>query len=85
MINSIHGVEARLAPYDIILFIGGLKEEIGLAVRMFKPINLTDVYCLSKMQEATIATSKSKNSPLLTTPRTNVTSTNVNRVGEMDL
>ncbi|GKA89610.1 hypothetical protein Tco_0811422 [Tanacetum coccineum] len=34
--------------------------DIGLAVRMFKPANLPDVYCLAKMQEATIAVFKSR-------------------------
>ncbi|GJU98651.1 reverse transcriptase [Tanacetum coccineum] len=36
----------------ISLFIGGLKEEIAYAVRMFKPTSLTEVFSLSKLQEA---------------------------------
>ncbi|GJT52693.1 reverse transcriptase [Tanacetum coccineum] len=51
--------------YAISLFIGGLKDEIGMAVRMFKPTKLTDVYCLAKMQEQTIVVSKSRHAPLL--------------------
>ncbi|GJZ57044.1 hypothetical protein Tco_0612538 [Tanacetum coccineum] len=44
--------------------------DIGLAVRMLKPVNLPDVYCLAKMQEATIAVFKSRSAPLLATPKT---------------
>ncbi|GJV33355.1 hypothetical protein Tco_1393755 [Tanacetum coccineum] len=56
LLNKIERPEA----YAINLFIGGLKEETGLDVRMFKPIKLTYVYCFSKMQEATLAVSKSR-------------------------
>ncbi|GKF26001.1 hypothetical protein Tco_0081895, partial [Tanacetum coccineum] len=59
--------------YAISLFIGGLKEEICLAVGMFKPTKLADVYCLANMQEATLAVSKSMYSPILPTPKTFVT------------
>ncbi|GJZ40777.1 putative mitochondrial protein [Tanacetum coccineum] len=38
-------------PYAISLFIGGLKEDIAYAVRMFKPTSLIDVFNLSKLQE----------------------------------
>ncbi|GKE77457.1 hypothetical protein Tco_1543577, partial [Tanacetum coccineum] len=38
--------------YAISLFIGGLKEEIAYAVRMFKSNTLSDVFCLLKLQEA---------------------------------
>ncbi|GKA03460.1 reverse transcriptase, partial [Tanacetum coccineum] len=39
--------------YAISLFTGGLKEEISYDVRMFKPNTLSDVFCLSKLQEYT--------------------------------
>ncbi|GJY02519.1 hypothetical protein Tco_0360671 [Tanacetum coccineum] len=52
------------------LFIGGLKDDISMSVRMFKPNTMTDVYCLGKMQEATLQVVKTKHTPLLTTPRT---------------
>nr|GEW85708.1 hypothetical protein [Tanacetum cinerariifolium] len=45
----------QLKAYAISLFIGGLKKEIGLCVRMFKLNKLVDVYCLAKMQEVTLA------------------------------
>ncbi|GJV80829.1 putative mitochondrial protein [Tanacetum coccineum] len=44
-------------------------DDIGLAVRMFKPTNLADVYCLAKMQEATIVVTKSISAALLATPK----------------
>ncbi|GJX34061.1 retrotransposable element Tf2 [Tanacetum coccineum] len=56
--------------YVVSLFIGGLKDEIGMHVRMFKPNTLSDVYCLAKMQEATLQAIKTRQTPLLTTPRT---------------
>nr|GFA96504.1 hypothetical protein [Tanacetum cinerariifolium] len=46
----------------ISLFIGGLKEEIAYAVRMFKPTNLTEVFSLSKLQEASNSVTKGKHS-----------------------
>ncbi|GJS81189.1 reverse transcriptase [Tanacetum coccineum] len=71
--------------YDISMFIGRLKEEISLAVKMFKPTNLPDVYCLAKMQDATIAVSKGRSASLLATPRTNTVGGVVNRsVGAKD-
>nr|GEW56588.1 reverse transcriptase [Tanacetum cinerariifolium] len=54
LLNKVDQLEA----YAISLFIGGLKDEIGLAMRIFKPNKLTDAYCLSKMQEATLAIPK---------------------------
>ncbi|GKB83538.1 hypothetical protein Tco_0950433 [Tanacetum coccineum] len=51
--------------YAISLCIGGLKDEIGMPVRMFKPASLINVYCLEKMQKATIDVSKNWNTPLL--------------------
>ncbi|GJX25621.1 retrotransposon-related protein [Tanacetum coccineum] len=56
--------------YAVSLFIGGLKDDISMSVRMFKPNTLTDVYCLAKMQEATLQVVKTKHTALLTTPRT---------------
>ncbi|GJY38027.1 gypsy/ty3 retroelement polyprotein [Tanacetum coccineum] len=56
--------------YAVSLFIGGLKDGISMSVRMFKPNTMTDVYCLGKMQEATLQVVKTKHTPLLTTPRT---------------
>ncbi|GKB86764.1 hypothetical protein Tco_0959036 [Tanacetum coccineum] len=46
-----------------------LKDEIGMAVRMFKPTKLTDVYCLAKMQEQTINVLRNRHAPLLSTPK----------------
>ncbi|GJR52082.1 retrotransposon-related protein [Tanacetum coccineum] len=65
--------------YATSLFIGGLRDEIGMAVRMFKPTKLTDVYCFAKMQEQTLAISKSRHAPLLSTPKTSFANTNVNK------
>ncbi|GKB67383.1 hypothetical protein Tco_0928795 [Tanacetum coccineum] len=63
--------------YAISLSIGVLKEEIRLAVRMFKPTKLSDVYYLAKMQEATLAVSKSTYSSILPTPKTTLVTPNV--------
>ena len=40
------------------LFIGGLKDEIGMPVRMFKPITLSDLFTMARMQEASLAATK---------------------------
>nr|GEX23318.1 transposon Ty3-I Gag-Pol polyprotein [Tanacetum cinerariifolium] len=40
------------------LFIGGLKQEISVPIRMFKVTGLVDVYCLAKMQESIMLASK---------------------------
>ncbi|GJU60642.1 retrotransposable element Tf2 [Tanacetum coccineum] len=69
LLNKVDQPEA----YAINLFIGGLKDEIGLAARMFKPNKLTDAYCLAKMQEATLAIPKSRYTSLLSTPKNAVT------------
>nr|GEW49340.1 reverse transcriptase [Tanacetum cinerariifolium] len=42
------------------VFMGGLKGEVGVPLRMFKPITMKDVSCLAKMQEATVALTKAK-------------------------
>ncbi|GJU07174.1 hypothetical protein Tco_1123604 [Tanacetum coccineum] len=62
--------------YAISLFIGGLKDEISMSVRIFKPNTLVDVYCLSKMQEATLLVTKSRQTPLLPTPKAPYENTN---------
>ncbi|GJT30932.1 retrotransposable element Tf2 [Tanacetum coccineum] len=51
----------------------GLKDEIGLDVRMFRPNNLTDAYSLAKMQEATLVIPKSRYTSLLVANKTVVT------------
>ncbi|XP_071712436.1 uncharacterized protein [Rutidosis leptorrhynchoides] len=55
--------------HAISLFLAGLMKEIELSVRMFKPRTLEDAYCLAKLQEDTIAVSKRRSTPLLSTPR----------------
>ncbi|GKB01117.1 hypothetical protein Tco_0829161 [Tanacetum coccineum] len=65
--------------YAISLFIGGLKDEIGMAVRMFKPTKLTDVYCLAKMQEQTIAVSKGRHALVLSTPKNSFVNPNASK------
>lgn len=42
----------------ISLYIGGLYNEIGLPVGMFKSRSLTDTYSLARLQESIQATSK---------------------------
>ncbi|GKC27067.1 reverse transcriptase [Tanacetum coccineum] len=42
------------------MFMGGLKGEIRVPLRMFKPVTIKDVSCLAKMQEATVALTKAK-------------------------
>ncbi|GJS30573.1 reverse transcriptase [Tanacetum coccineum] len=69
LLNKVGQPEA----YAISLFIGGLKDEIGLVVRMFRPNKLTDAYSLAKMQEATLAIPKSKYTSLLVANKTAIT------------
>ncbi|GJU17643.1 hypothetical protein Tco_1145609 [Tanacetum coccineum] len=52
---------------------------------MFKPVNLPDVYCLAKMQEATIAVFKSRSAPLLATPKTSTMGGVVNNRGIQEI
>ncbi|GJV33331.1 reverse transcriptase [Tanacetum coccineum] len=66
--------------YAISLFIRGLKEEIAYTVRMFKPTTLTDVFCLSKLQEANNLVSKGKHLSLTAGNKSKVV-TNFNRGG----
>ncbi|GJZ17302.1 reverse transcriptase [Tanacetum coccineum] len=66
--------------YAVSLFIGGLKEDIAYAVRMFKPNNLSDVFCLSKLQEASNSMTKGKHTSWTASSKSNVTH-NVNKEG----
>ena len=51
-------------------FMAGLKSEIELAVRMFRPRSLTDLYGLCKLEEAKVNVNKLKyRPPILPTPR----------------
>ncbi|GKF38821.1 hypothetical protein Tco_0118882 [Tanacetum coccineum] len=42
------------------MFMRGLKSEVRVPLRMFKPVTMKDVSCLAKMQEATMALTKSR-------------------------
>ncbi|GKA03550.1 hypothetical protein Tco_0676331 [Tanacetum coccineum] len=42
------------------LYLGGLPTELEMAVRMFKPKTLSDAYCLTTLQEATLEAVKKK-------------------------
>ncbi|GJX49659.1 reverse transcriptase [Tanacetum coccineum] len=77
LMNTIELTES----YAISMFIGGLKVKIGMAVRMFKPTKLTDVYFfLAKMQH-TIVVTKNRHATLLSTPKTSIVNANVNKSG----
>ncbi|GJX28482.1 hypothetical protein Tco_0236561 [Tanacetum coccineum] len=55
-------------------FTAGLQSDIELAVRMFKPKSLAELYGLCKLQESQLQLSKLKGKmPLLPTPRYNYT------------
>lgn len=58
---------------------GGLQSEIEMAVRMFNPVKLADVYSLSKLHEATINASKKRFKPLLPSPTPRYGSNNYNQ------
>ena len=62
----------------ISLYIGGLKEEIGMLMRMLDATSLPDVFAWSKMEEARLAVMK-KNTPLLSNHRNFGNNWNVNR------
>ncbi|GJX70666.1 reverse transcriptase [Tanacetum coccineum] len=64
--------------YDISLFIGGLKEDSVYAVRTFKPTTLTNVFCLSKLQEASKSVSQGKHLSLTAGNKNNMV-TNFNK------
>ena len=42
------------------LFVGGLKGEIGIPLRMFKPATMKDVNALARQHEASVAVMKTK-------------------------
>nr|GEX86737.1 hypothetical protein [Tanacetum cinerariifolium] len=56
--------------YAVCLFIGGLKSEISMHV-MFKPTTLKDAFCLARMQEATLALTKTKSVSQFASHRSN--------------
>nr|GEX94922.1 gypsy/Ty3 retroelement polyprotein [Tanacetum cinerariifolium] len=45
---------------NVNLYLGGLPTKIEMGVRMFKPQSLTDAYCLTNLQEATLNAVKKK-------------------------
>lgn len=51
ILNQVHITEAQA----ISMYIGGLYNDIGLPVRMFKPRSLTDTYSLARLQESILA------------------------------
>ncbi|GKE69212.1 hypothetical protein Tco_1527284, partial [Tanacetum coccineum] len=56
--------------YAVSLFIGGLKNEVSMPIRMFKITTLAEVYAMEKMQEATNAMLKPRYTPpLLSSPK----------------
>ena len=55
--------------YAVSLFIGGLKKEIGMPIRMFGLKTLHEVFAMAKMQEATNAALKPRYNSLLPTPK----------------
>ncbi|GKA02722.1 reverse transcriptase [Tanacetum coccineum] len=57
-----------------------VQEYIAYAVRMFKPTTLADVFCLSKLQEASNSVSRGKHSSLTAGNKNNMV-TNFNRGG----
>ncbi|GKD79058.1 hypothetical protein Tco_1341679 [Tanacetum coccineum] len=67
--------------YVVSLFIGGLKEDIAYAVRMFKPTSLSHFFCLFKLQEANNSMYKTKHTPLLNASRNNVITNTFNKGG----
>ncbi|GKD67870.1 hypothetical protein Tco_1321960 [Tanacetum coccineum] len=54
--------------HAISLFLGGLKSEISLQIRMFTLHTLTEAFYMAKMQEHTLVALKSRYTPLLPTP-----------------
>lgn len=37
--------------YTVSMFLGGLKDEIFMPIRMFNLTNLTDAFCMARMQD----------------------------------
>ncbi|GJW04315.1 hypothetical protein Tco_1563171 [Tanacetum coccineum] len=56
LLNKVDLIESQAVSF----FVGRLKNEISLPLRMFKPTTMKDVTCLAKMQEATIDLTKTK-------------------------
>nr|GEX48115.1 hypothetical protein [Tanacetum cinerariifolium] len=54
--------------HAISLFLGGLKNEISMQIRMFTLDSLTDVFYMAKMQEQTLVALKARYTPLLPNP-----------------
>nr|GEV24612.1 hypothetical protein [Tanacetum cinerariifolium] len=79
--NECHNGSSYGRLTKVYLFIGGLKEEIAYAVRMFKPTSLFDVFCLSKLQEASNSVTKGRSTSALTACKNNVVGTTYNREG----
>ena len=51
LLNKVELTESQAVS----MFIGGLKGEIGIPLRMFKPATMKDVTSLAKMQESSVA------------------------------
>ncbi|GJW36708.1 retrotransposable element Tf2 [Tanacetum coccineum] len=47
--------------HSVSLYLAGVPTELEMGVRMFKPQNLADAYCLTNLQEATLNDVKKKN------------------------
>lgn len=62
--------------HAISLFVGGLFKEVGLPVKMFKPRTLVDIYSVARLQESIMAATKSRNNPIMPTPRLNTSNNN---------
>ncbi|GKA78501.1 reverse transcriptase [Tanacetum coccineum] len=67
LLNMLESIES----YAVSLFIRGLKSKISMPVRMFKPTTLKDASCLARMQEATLALTKTKLVSHYTSQRSN--------------
>lgn len=67
LLNKVELTEQQAISF----YIGGLKSEIGLVVKMFGPKPLKDVYKLARMQEATKVAMAKRYAPLFPTPKTN--------------
>ncbi|GJY57506.1 retrotransposable element Tf2 [Tanacetum coccineum] len=66
LLNKVEMLEA----HAISLFLGGMPQSVSLPVRMFKPKSLSHTASLCKLQEASIATHKARQSPILPKPNT---------------
>ncbi|GKB06574.1 glycoside hydrolase, catalytic domain-containing protein [Tanacetum coccineum] len=64
--------------HAISLYLGGSPTELEMSVRMFKPKILSDAYCLTTLQEATLEAVKKKSRPFMnqTTRRFGVSNLN---------